>query len=482
MTRKALSLALASCLAASQLGFAAHPAAGGHPTSAKQREAVDLLETWIESVIDYDRIPGLSIAIVHDQELVYAKGFGYMDRERELRATPRTIYSICSISKLFTSVAVMQLRDAGKLSLDDPVAKHLPWFAPEMVSPEDQPPTLRDLLRHSSGLPCEADRTVWPEHDQVNPSREELITRVGSLKMSYAANTTFNYSNLGYALLGEVVSVVSGMEYGDYVQQNIIEPIGLEKTTTYLPKDLLGSELAIGYGRWPRKGSRVKIDGGDPRSFTSAGGFASTVEDVAKFAMWQFRVLDGKDEGVLREKTLREMQTAEWSDPPWGLGFSIWHLGERAMVGHQGGCPGYKSQIILCPEERIAVVVMINATDAPQWSLVFSAYEIMGPALLNPGGRREGPSEWAGYVGYYTADKSWSDAEVVQWNGSLAVMWVPAHDPLSSLVMLRRVNENVFRQVGGNGELGKHYIFGTDASGRIASMKFNNNLLRKTAR
>lgn len=481
MTRKTLVLALASCFMVGQLGFATHARDGGRLASAKGRDAVRLLETWIESVIDYDRIPGLSIAVVHDQELVYAKGFGYMDRERRVRARPGTIYSICSISKIFTGMAVMQLRDAGKLSLDDPVSKHLPWFAPEMVSAEDKPPTLKDLLRHSSGLPCEPDKTVWSDPDRLFPSREELATRAASLSMSYSTNTKFNYSNLGYSLLGEVVSVVSGMEYGDYVQRNILEPIGLKKTTTYLPTDLLGSELAIGYGRWPRKGSRVRIDRSEPSSITPALGYASTVEDMADFAMWQFRVLDGKDESILSQKTLREMQTSEWPDPPWGLGFSIWHLGDRAIVGHQGGCPGYKSQIIICPEEKIAVVVMVNATDAPQWPLVFETYRIMGPEILNPGGKRKEPSEWAKYTGYYTADKSWSDAEVVQWDGALAVLWVPAHAPMNSLTMLAPIGDNIFRQVGRSGEMGKHYIFGADAEGRIVSMKFNNNLLRKTA-
>jgi CubicO group peptidase (beta-lactamase class C family) len=448
----------------------------------KEREAVHLLESLVESVIDYKRIPGMSIAIVHDQKLVYAKGFGYLDAERQVEATPGTIYSICSISKLFTGLAVLQLRDAGKLDLDDRVAKHLPWFAPEMVSAETQPPTLRDLLRHSSGLPCEPDKTVWSDPDQLYPSRDDLITRVSSLTMSYPANTKFNYSNLGYALLGEVVSVVSGLEYSDYVQKNILAPLGLERTTPYLPKDLLGSELAIGYGRWPRTGSRVRIDSSDPRSLTPARGFASTVEDLAKFAMWQFRVLDGKDEAVLSRETLIEMQTAEWSNPKWGLGFSIWHLGDRAIVGHQGGCPGYKSQIILCPEEKIAVVVMFNATDAPQRQVVFGAYQAMAPALLDHGDGSKEPMEWTKYIGYYTSDESWSDAEVLQWNGSLAVMWVSLSDPGGSLTMLKRVSGDVFREFDDNGELGKHYIFGTDARGNIVSMKFNNNLLKKTAR
>jgi CubicO group peptidase (beta-lactamase class C family) len=376
----------------------------------------------------------------------------------------------------------MQLRDAGRLRLDDLVSEHLPWFAPEVVHQETQPPTLRDLLRHSSGLPCEPDHTVWPKPDLLYPSRAELMERVSRLRMSYATNTTFNYSNLGYALLGEVVSAVSGMEYTDYMEERVLGPLGLANTTPYLPQDLLGREMAIGYGRWPRRGSRVMIQSCDARALAPARGFASTAEDLATFAMWQFRVLDGKDKDILNQQTLMEMQTAQWANPDWGLGFSIWHMDGKTVVGHQGGCPGYKSQIILCPEEKIAVVVMVNATDAPQFTLAFRTYEIMAPALTGPSSGKTGPSEWKRYTGYYTADKSWSEAELLEWNGSLAVMWVPTEDPVGSLVTLRRTGGDVFREVRGNGELGKHYAFRAAASGNIVGMKFNNNLLTRTVR
>jgi CubicO group peptidase (beta-lactamase class C family) len=482
MTRGSLVLALISCFAVGLFGFAAYAQDVDQLTSGKENEAVYLLETWFETVIDYDRIPGISLAVVHDQELVYAKGFGHIDDMHKVRATPGTIYSICSITKLFTAIAVMQLRDAGKLNLDDPVAKYLPWLAPEMVNPDDQPPTLRDLLRHSGGLPCEPDKTIWSEPDRLFPSREDLIERVASLRMSYATNTEFNYSNFGYTLLGEIVSVVSGMEYSDYVHQNILEPLGMVKTTSYMPEELRGNEMAIGYGRWPRKGSRVEIINSDWKSMTPAGGYASTVEDLAKFAMWQFRVLDGKDEVVLSRETLSEMQDTAWVNPPWGLGLALWYVDDDVIVGHYGGCSGYKSQIILCPGKKIAVAVMINAKDAPNWSLAFIAYRIMAPALLNTRGMKELASEWAKYTGYYTADNVWSDAEVFQWNDSLALLWVPTEDPLNSLTMLTRIEENVFRQVRNDGSLGKHYIFGTDTDGNIVSMRFNNNLLKKTAR
>ena len=129
----------------------------------------------------------------------------------------------------------------------------------------------------------------------------------------------------------------------------------------------------------------------------------------------------------------------------------------------------------------MAVVAMINATDAPQFTLAVEAYGIMAPALTASRSQEDGEEseEWAKYTGYYTADMSWSEAEVLVWDGSLSVMWVPTGNPLGSLVTLKHIEEGIFRQVRGDGTLGKHYVFGTDAEGNIARMKFNNNLLKK---
>lgn len=471
------------CLLLYQLGFAKNPEHRKQKDSGKLREAIYLLETWIQSVIDFDRIPGISIAVVHDQKIIYAKGFGYADIKKKIKATPNTIYRIASISKLFTAIAEMQLQELGKLSIEDPVSKYLPWFTPKLMSSEPQTLTLKDLLRHSSGLPHEPDHTVWSDPDLLFPSREELIDRVSNLRMSYITNTNFNYSNLGYSLLGEVVSIVSGMKYEDYITENILEPLGLEATTPYLPKESMKSKMAIGYGRWPRKGTREEVTNYDWRAITPAGGFASTVKDIAEFAKWQFRVLDGKDDFILSQETLKEMQTIQWSNPQWGFGFSIWQIEDKCFVGHQGGCPGYKSQIILCPEEKIAVVAMINASDAPQFTLVYQTYKIMARALKPSNCNKTMPHQWEKYIGYYTADNSWSEAEVLEWDGSLAVMWIPSanENPLGSLIRLKNIKGNVFRQLRANGSLGKHYVFKDDHKDQMVTMKFNNNLLKKTA-
>jgi CubicO group peptidase (beta-lactamase class C family) len=256
----------------------------------------------------------------------------------------------------------------------------------------------------------------------------------------------------------------------------------MRATTPFMPASSPGKEIAVGYGRWPREGSRVRLPDRDARALAPSFAIASNVEDMTRFAMWQFRVLDGEENDVLSPATLREMQTLQWSEPDWGLGFSVWRMGDQRFVGHQGGCSGFKSQFILNPEEKIAVVVMVNAKDAPQFTLAFRTYEIMAPSLIAPAGDTEKEYGWERYTGYYTADESWSEAEVLEWGGSLALMWVPTPNPLGSLVKLRRVEGDVFRQVKDDGEPGKHYVFKADAAGNIVGMRFNNNLLKRAVR
>ena len=198
--------------------------------------ALEVVRVWLDAQRAYEQIPGISAAIVHDQELLWSGGFGFADLARTAPATPKTIYSICSISKLFTSIAVMQLRDAGKLRLDDPVGKHLPWFTIERSAPEGPEITIEGLLTHASGLPRESDYPYWTGPDFPFPTREQIVERISKQKTLYPAETYFQYSNLGLTLAGEVVAAASGMPYAEYVRRNILEPLGLSSTTLGDPR------------------------------------------------------------------------------------------------------------------------------------------------------------------------------------------------------------------------------------------------------
>src|SRR2546426_8705383 len=197
--------------------------------------ALTVLDAWIAATVAQREQPGLSIGIVYDQDLVWAKGYGFADLERRLPATPSTIYRIASISKLFTATAIMQLRDAGKLRLDDPVSKRLPWFSIKQTYDGGPPITIRQLITHTSGLPRELSGLNWS--DLTFPGHEELRRVLPGQETVFAPETEWKYSNLAVSLAGEVVAHVSGEPWPQYVERHILQPLGMTATRAAPARD-----------------------------------------------------------------------------------------------------------------------------------------------------------------------------------------------------------------------------------------------------
>lgn len=232
----------------------------------------------------------------------------------------------------------MQLVEAGKLQLDAPLTDALPWAKFHEVDPASGPVTLRGLLTHGAGVPREPGFEYWappfefPTQDQVRAT----FAGAGQTRL-YGGFTHYQYSNLGLTLAGEAVAAASGKSYADYVTQNILQPLGLTHTTPFLPADAIGAGKAVGHGFPKRDGTRDEMLPFDARGITPAAGFASTVEDMAKFAEWQFRLLRTGEANVLTSGTLRDMQRIQFVDPDSdltrGLGFGVYGDGGKPMSG-----------------------------------------------------------------------------------------------------------------------------------------------------
>ena len=194
--------------------------------------ALRLLEAWIESRMAYRQQPGLSAGIVHDQELVWSKGFGWRDPENRSPATPQTLYRIASITKLFTATAVLQLRDEGRLQLDDPVAQHLSWFKIKSRFEDAPAVTIRHLLTHTSGLPREAAFPYWTDFEF--PTREQMIEALPGQEAAFPPDTQWKYSNLALALACYIVAAFSVEAYEAYIHRHILYPLGMKYTNRTL--------------------------------------------------------------------------------------------------------------------------------------------------------------------------------------------------------------------------------------------------------
>lgn len=437
---------------------------------------IELLSAWIEAQLAYKRLPGLSIAIVYDQDVAWSKGFGYANVEQCLPATPDTLYRIASITKLFTATALLQLRDAGKLQLDDPVTKHLSWFNVRNRQPESPQITIRHLITHTSGLPRESEFPYWTDADF--PTLEQVRDGLARQEAILAAETRWKYSNLALALAGEIVAAVSCQSYGEYVKEHIFEPLGMHDTAVESP-DPAHPKLAVGYGRLLPNDERFPCPFTDARGMSSAFNMTTNAADLARFAMLQFR--DGHSGGaqVLSGSTLREMQRVHWLDPNWasgwGLGWRIERKNDRTIIGHGGAVRGYRSRLALCPADKVAIVVLINSDDGEPALVVDKGFQWVAPALVEVNTPRVAPrpvdQDWTKYTGKYRA--AWQDAQVLVLNGDLVMIDPSLPDPTQDLTKLIPQGQHTFRSETSNGfgDHGELVVFELDDVGAVLCMK-----------
>ncbi|MBN1415876.1 MAG: beta-lactamase family protein [Bacteroidales bacterium] len=438
--------------------------------STRFSEPLRVIDAWIEAQKDYGSIPGISAGIVSDQDLIWKHASGYSDLELKIRTSDSTIYSICSISKLFTSIAILQLRDKGKLDLDDPLSEHLSWFNLQQTYPEGSPITIRSLLTHSSGIPRDSDCPYWANPEFPFPSKEELIEKLAGQKTLYPASTIYQYSNLGMSLLGFLIEEISGLTYEDYVNKNILSPLDLKNTRPLMPESFRKGKLATGYSVESRDGKRSELDFFQTKGLVAAAGYSSTVGDLAKFISWQFSIRENPHDPVLNGNTLREMQRLHWIDPDWknarGLGFGIYKTGATTMIGHYGSCPGYLSQLKMIPDKKLGFIVLINCQGEDSYSIVEAMYNILQAYETAKDVPNEKVPEPETYCGIY---QDFWDGEyiIVPWKGKLALYSLRYMYPDKPVTLMKYIENDMFKEIKDDGSLGADIRFERNDKGEI---------------
>ncbi len=449
-------------------------------------EAFTLAEAWLDAQKDYEQLPGLSAAVVQDQQIIWAYATGMSGVEENVKAEASTLYSICSISKLFTSVAVMKLYDEGKLRLDDRISDLLPSYSLAQKYPESGPVTVRSLLTHSSGLPREAGYPYWTGPDFYFPTREEINAELSQQETLYPASTYFQYSNLGLSLLGEIVEEVSGMPYDAYIQEHLLKPLGLSDTRTSLPAQLYGKELAIGYSAMTRENERERVNFFQAKGITPAAGFTSNVLDLCKFASWQFRLRDTSVAEILKPSTIRYMHQVHWTDPDWettwGLGFRIYQGPDGSTwAGHEGSCPGYRSALEMNLKRKMAYSVMINASGTSPGKYIRGIYGIMNKTIpVGDESLSNTEKDLHEYTGYYSQMPWWGEVFLTGWQGNLVSLDLPSDQPAESMAFFRHIQGDTFRRIRDDGELGETLVFERDSQGNITRYQMHGNYYEKT--
>jgi serine beta-lactamase-like protein LACTB len=330
------------------------------------------LRKLAEYEVTEKHLPGLSLALVDDQQIVWAQGFGFSDPKHESAATAETVYRVGSVSKLFTDIAIMQLVERGQLDLDAPITNYLPDFRPK--NPFGNAITLRELMSHRAGLVREPP--VGSYFDSTEPSVAEVVKSLNSTTLVYAPGTHTKYSNAGDTVAGLVLESVTRRPYAQYLQETVLRPLGLE-SSSFHPRPSLMSNLASGY-MWTYEGRIFRA----PRfelGTGPAGNMYSTVLDQGRFLSTLFAGGRGLNGHVLNPATLQQMFAPQGHDSGFGLGFALLNVDGLKMVGHRGGVYGFSTEVLAMPTEKLGAAVITNMDNSSEvcWHIAFTALRFM---------------------------------------------------------------------------------------------------------
>ncbi len=331
------------------------------------------------------RVPGIAYGVLVDGALAHTGTHGLREVATRNPVTADTVFRIASMTKSFTALCILKLRDEGKLSLDDPVERHVPELAQLRYPTTDSPKlSIRDLLTHSAGFP---EDNPWGDQQLAVTDDEFTRMLARGIPFSTAPRTGYEYSNYGFAILGRVVARVAGQPYATYVQQQILTPLGMTSTTlepAAVPRD----RIAVGY-RWEDDQWKVEPPLPDG-AFGAMGGMLTSARDLGRyvgFLMRAWPARDGADSGPVSRASLREMQQP-WRARPavvrgggtaavtldnsaYGYGLRIQQTCDyRHIVSHSGGLPGFGSQMRWLVDEGVGFIAMGNLTYTG-WNGVF---------------------------------------------------------------------------------------------------------------
>ena len=341
---------------------------------------LDDYDQFVEGVRKEFDVPGIAVAIVKDGQVVWAKGYGERELGKQAKVDADTLFAIASNTKAFTSASLSILADRGKLSMDDKVIEHLPWF--QMSDPYvTREMTIRDLLSHRSGLGLGAgDMLFWPATDY---STEEVVRRLRNVPLATSFRSAYAYDNILYAVAQLVIEKVSGQKYADFVRENIFVPVGM--TDSRINSDALGKDdtnVAIGHAKF-NFSELTPVPAMSWSNNSAAGGIYASVNDLSKWMIVQLNggVLgqgaDGKEKRLfsaarqremwsmitpipVRPSSIPELAAAAPQFNGYGEGWNISDYRGKKVIWHTGGWPGQVSRLTLVPELKLGVVVLTS--------------------------------------------------------------------------------------------------------------------------
>jgi len=419
------------------------------------------LDSYIQNAQKTWNIPGIAIAIVDNDKVVFSKGYGVKEFGKPGIITDESLFAIASNTKAFTASALLMLEEQGKLNLNDPVQKYLPWF--KLYDPYVSANlTIRDLLCHRSGFKTFSGDLLWYG---TSYSRKEVLERVRFLKPAYGFREKYGYSNLMFLAAGEIIPAVTGKSWDEFIKENFLLPLGMKNTNTSIRNFTNDGNIAMPHHVAPGA-DPVVIKYVNWDNIAPAGAINSNVKELSEWIKLQLNNGVYNNKRILSENSIRQMRSVntpklitKWSEENfpskhysgYGLGWDLFDYLGRNIVNHGGGADGMISKVVLVPGEKLGFVILTNSiNDLPtaltyyildlyygkehkDWSQIFYGFYTQGIAEdikhekdmeINriPNTPISLPNE--SYIGTYTS-KLYGQARISVENGNFVIYFLP---------------------------------------------------------
>jgi len=330
-------------------------------SSAETADAYPEVDDYITQQMADEDIPGLAVVIVQGDEIIYLKGFGVTSLSNPSPVTPQTIFDLASISKSFTALGVLLLRDEGLIDLDAPVQQYLPDF--QLDDPQVADITVRQLLNQTSGLPGNFSAPLI--FQQGEDEFKEVVDAISHLKLNRPPGSSFEYADINYCLLGALIERVTGTTFEDYMQQSVFKLLGLDNTTLY-PDE--AAKLDRADGHQPMYGRVIARNMEIYRSAMPAGWVMSSAEDMGTWLIAHLNCGRTAEGQIIPEADIEECHTTaiqfeeNGKETGYGMGWLIsCGSDDVSLIWHGGDTPNFTTDMILLPDYQMGVVVMVNS-------------------------------------------------------------------------------------------------------------------------
>lgn len=412
------------------------------------------------------------MTISDKNNIVFNRAYGYANLEKKEKLTTEHIFRIASHSKTFTAAAIMQLSEKGQLQVDNAVIKYLPWLKKHNDA-RFATITIRQLLSHGSGIIRDGLELDYWQLEEPFLGEDRFIDAVLETPLVFDNDLRMKYSNFGYGLLGLVIEAISGSSYSQYVENEIIDVLGLENTGPDYSKNI-ENKLVTGYTRADLDKARLPITKNiDTKSYSPATGFYSTAEDICKF----YSALFVDSNHFLATQSKQEMQKTHWSvgnvnsKREYGLGLDIVYPCDRYTFGHAGAFPGQRTRTICDSANNLIITVLVNCIDAEPTTMAKDIYSVIDYFKKNTSINKPGHN-LNRYTGRFA--NLWSITDIVTLGDKIIAVFPNSWRPFDDVEELQCIDADTFKVIKASGlrSEGELVRFNFDNQGAVDSMQY----------